>query len=112
MFYVEYSPESLQSLPPAVAEKMTGWLDMYNDSPYLNGMVCVALATGVGKDSLRGKYFDVGQDLEDVVSEGAAIRANPELYALHTTFLGELSNLSPPGKPQDAPFEFPGFDLA
>ncbi len=72
----------------------------------------MALATGVGKDALRGKYIDVGQDLEDVIAQGDAIKANPDLYSLHTSFVGGLRNGGvPPGGYQAAehPFEFPGF---
>ncbi|KAK1771921.1 NAD(P)-binding protein [Phialemonium atrogriseum] len=105
----KYSEQSLQKLPPSVAAGMTRWLDMYNDSPHLNGMVCVALAAGVAKEALKGKYFDVGQDLEDVVNQAAAIRADPELYSLHTNFLGGLSNGNPVDRPSDEPFDFPGF---
>lgn len=73
-------------------------------------MVSVALATGLAKDALRGKYFDVGQDLEEVLAQASAIRENPDLYSLHTTFLGGLSNDGgPPDRPRDEPFNFPGF---
>lgn len=81
-------------------------MDRYNDSPYLNGMTCVALATGLAKDLLRGRYFDVGQDLEDVLALGpAAIRADADLYTLHTRYQGAV----PQGGPLDAKFDFPGF---
>ncbi|KAL1863067.1 hypothetical protein VTK73DRAFT_6492 [Phialemonium thermophilum] len=105
----KYSEESLQNLPPHVRAGMANWLDMYEDSPYLNGMVCVALATGRAKEGLRGKYFDVGQDLEDVIAQTSALKADPELYSLHTTFLGGLSNGVPTERPRDKPFAFPGF---
>jgi len=73
-------------------------------------MVCVALAAGVAKDTLRGKYFDVGQDLEDVISQPAALKADPELYSLHTNFLGGLSNIAfTHDPPPIQEFEFPGF---
>jgi hypothetical protein len=75
-------------------------------------MVCVALASGVGKHVLRGRYFDVGQDLEDVLAQEAALRADPDLYALHTSFLGELTNAGmPPGgyHAEEVKFAFPGF---
>lgn len=98
----------MQKLPGDAPDKFKGWLDMYTDSPHLNGMVCVALATGIAKDALRGKYFDVGQDLEDVIAQTQSIRANPELYSLHTTFLGGLSNGNPVDRPKDKPFTFPG----
>lgn len=105
---LEYSDESLLNLPKHAADRFKGWLDIYTDSPYLNGMTCVALANGVAKDILKGKYFDVGHDLEDVIAQGEAIRSDPELYSLHTTFLGGLSNLNPTERPNDEPFNFPG----
>lgn len=81
-------------------------MDTYNDSPYLNGMTCVALATGVAKDLLKGRYFDVGQDLEDVLALGpAAIRDDADLYTLHTRYQGNV----PQGGSLDEKFEFPGF---
>lgn len=104
----EYSEESLQKLPEHAANRFKGWLDIYTDSPYLNGMTCVALANGVAKDVLRGKYFDVGHDLEDVIAQSEAINSDPELYSLHTTFPGGLSNLNPTERPNDQPFDFPG----
>jgi hypothetical protein len=75
-------------------------------------MVCVALANGDGKRVLRGRYYDVGQDLEDVLAQEAALRADPDLYALHTSFLGELTNAGmPPGgyHAEEVKFAFPGF---
>ncbi|KAH6623790.1 hypothetical protein F5144DRAFT_584317 [Chaetomium tenue] len=108
----KYAQESVTTLPPQAHAFFANTLDIYNDSPYLNGMVCVALATGVGKRALRGKYFDVGQDLEDVLAQEDALRANPDLYGLHTSFLGELTNVGmPPGgyHAEEVKFEFPGF---
>ncbi|OIW22844.1 NAD(P)-binding protein [Coniochaeta ligniaria NRRL 30616] len=105
----KYSDESLQSLPEHAATRFKGWLDIYTDSPYLNGMTCVALANGVARDILKGKYFDVGHDLEDVIAQSEAIKSDPELYSLHTTFPCGLSNLNPMERPKDEPFDFPGF---
>ncbi|KAK3904701.1 hypothetical protein C8A05DRAFT_42264 [Staphylotrichum tortipilum] len=108
----KYATESVATLPPQAQTFFANTLDVYNDSPYLNGMVCVALATGVGKTALRGRYFDVGQDLEDVLAQEAALRADPDLYGLHTSFLGELGNTGvPPGGyfAEEVKFEFPGF---
>ncbi len=108
----EYAKESVATLPPQAHAFFANTLDVYNDSPYLNGMVCVALATGVGKAALRGRYFDVGQDLEDVLAQAAALKADPDLYGLHTSFLGELGNTGvPPGGyfAEEVKFEFPGF---
>lgn len=111
--WIEYSAESVQSIPgEAVREKFAKALEIYNDSSYLNGMVCVALATGVGREVLRGRYVDVGQDLEDVLAQGEALKADPELNVLYTKFLGGLSNAGvPPGGyavPEER-FGFPGF---
>ncbi|KAL2129101.1 hypothetical protein VTI74DRAFT_8218 [Chaetomium olivicolor] len=108
----KYAPESVSALPPQAQAAFANTLDVYNDSPYLNGMVCVALAAGVAKDVLSGKYFDVGQDLEDVLAQAEAIKAKPDLYSLHTSFLGELTNSGlPPGgyKAEEVKFEFPEF---
>ncbi len=104
----EYGEESLAAVP-AIAERYTNILRYYNDSPYLSGMVSVALATGIAKDALRGKYFDVGQDLEDVLAQGEAIKKNPDLYSLHTSFLNGLANGNWGTAPSDEPFDFPGF---
>jgi len=89
---LEYATDSVANLPEQARAPFSRALDIYNDSPYLNGMFCVALATGVGKSFLRGKYLDVGQDLEDLVAQAEAIKANPDLYTLHTSFLGGLKN--------------------
>ncbi|KAK4186300.1 hypothetical protein QBC35DRAFT_274172 [Podospora australis] len=110
----KYSEDSVASLPAQAQKRFANALDIYNDSPYLNGMVCVALATGVGKEVLRGRYFDVGQDLEDVLAQGEALKRDPDLYSLHTSFLGGLKNGGvPPGgypeKKEGEGFEFPGF---
>ncbi|KAK4180939.1 hypothetical protein QBC36DRAFT_2362 [Triangularia setosa] len=110
--YVEYSAESVSNLPPQAQSKFVNALDIYDDSPYLNGMVCVALATGLGKEVLRGRYFDVGQDLEDVLAQGEVLKGNPDLYGLHTSFLGGLKNGGVPEggyRREEWGMEFPGF---
>ncbi|KAK1781489.1 hypothetical protein QBC45DRAFT_405630 [Copromyces sp. CBS 386.78] len=89
----KYSPSSISTLPPATQSAFTNSFDtLYNDSPYLNGMTCVALATGIAKLVLRGKYVDVGQDLEDILDQPEAIKLDENLYSLHTSFLGGLEN--------------------
>ena len=93
---------------PQVADAIKESLKGFKDSPYLNGMVCVALATGIAKDALKGRYFDAQQDLQDVISQADAITADPELYALHTKFLGSLRNDGGTElRPAEDPFEFP-----
>ncbi|KAK4229194.1 hypothetical protein QBC38DRAFT_472853 [Podospora fimiseda] len=108
----KYSEESVSNLPEQVRKAyLDGFEEIYNDSPYLNGMICVALATGIGKDVLRGKYYDVNQDLEDVLAQGEALKQNLDLHMLHTSFLGGLRNGAVPegGYKKDEEFEFPGF---
>ncbi|KAK4201710.1 hypothetical protein QBC40DRAFT_347636 [Triangularia verruculosa] len=110
----KYSAESVSNLPAQAQSKFVNALDIYDDSPYLNGMVCVALATGVGKEVLRGKYFDVGQDLEDVFTQGEALKQDPDLYGLHTSFLGGLKNGGVPEggyRKEEWGLEFPGFEV-
>ncbi|KAF4331772.1 Dehydrogenase reductase SDR family member 7B [Fusarium beomiforme] len=75
-----------------VAEAIKESLKGFKDSSYWNGMVCVALATGIAKGALKGQYFDAQQDLQDVISQADAITADPELYTLHKKFLGGLRN--------------------
>ncbi|KAK4213110.1 hypothetical protein QBC37DRAFT_388225 [Rhypophila decipiens] len=113
----KYSQTSVSVLPASAQPFFASALSsgLYDDSPYLNGMVCVALATGIAKDCLRGRYFDVGHDLEDVLAQrDHLIREKNTLYMLHTSFLGGVDNadLPPPGEERregkDA-FEFPGF---
>jgi len=115
---IEYSAESVSNLPTTAQPWFASALDsgLYNDSPYLNGMVCVALATGVAKDCLRGRYFDVGQDLQDVLAQREVVKKEKDtLYMLHTSFLGGMDNAGVGGPSVDvegreeAGFEFPGF---
>ncbi|TDZ58604.1 Short chain dehydrogenase citE [Colletotrichum trifolii] len=94
---------------PGVVEKFADMLRNFKDSPHLCGMALVALANGVAKGVLRGRYVDVQQDLEDVLSQAAALEENPDLYKLHTSFLGGLAN---DGGTENAAaekaFDFPG----
>ncbi|KAI8411397.1 hypothetical protein FOFC_07991 [Fusarium oxysporum] len=100
-FFAEY---------PHVGEMLLDTLKNFKDSPYLSGMASVALATGIAKGALKGKYFDVQQDLDDVITQASEIRADPELYTLNTKFLGDLENDGGTEKrPAEDPFHFPGF---
>ncbi len=75
-------------------------------------MSSVALATGVAKDALKGRYVDVTEDLEAIIAQAEAIKKDPLLYGLGTTFLGGLSNYTYVGKRElETPFEFPGFKV-
>ncbi|KAH7176169.1 hypothetical protein EDB81DRAFT_850149 [Dactylonectria macrodidyma] len=107
------SPESLAEFfveYPHVGEMLLDSLKDFKDSPYLSGMVSVALATGIAKEALKGKYFDAQQDLEDVIAQTSAIRADPELHTLNTSFLGGLKNDGgTERRPAEEPYPFPGF---
>ncbi|KAK4162363.1 hypothetical protein QBC43DRAFT_290977 [Cladorrhinum sp. PSN259] len=113
----KYSEESVANLPEKVRKSyLEGFDEVYNDSPYLNGMVCVALATGIGKQVLRGRYVDVNQDLEDLLKQGEALKSDPDLYTLHTSFLGGLKNAGVPEggykkEEGEEVVEFPGFEI-
>jgi hypothetical protein len=72
-------------------------------------MTSVALATGVAKEALRGRYYDVTQDLEEVIAQADEIKKDRLLYGLGTKFLGELDNYNVVPQPLETPFEFPGF---
>jgi hypothetical protein len=51
------------------------------------------LATGQAKEVLKGKYFDVEQDISAVVAAGPdEIRGPKQLYELKVQFLGGLEN--------------------
>ncbi|KAI1849972.1 hypothetical protein JX265_003345 [Neoarthrinium moseri] len=105
----ESAREALRDFPE-LQQVMIGALDHFKDSPYLTGMASVALATGIAKNILRGKYFDVEQDLEDVISQASEFEADPELYTLHTKFLGGLPNDGGTElRPAEDPVSFPGF---
>lgn len=108
MVNAKYSEDSIKSLPVDGVYKNI--LQYYNDSAHLSGMTSVALAAGVAKHVLRGRYYDVGQDLGDVLDKhGDEIAGSNELYYLHTSFVGGLSNGSMGGRPDEPVFEFPGF---
>jgi len=64
----------------------------FKDTPYLGGMTSVALAAGVAKSVLDGKYLDAQQDLGDILAQEDLVCKDPHLYALHTSFLGDLPN--------------------
>jgi len=103
----EYSENNISKLP-SFAQRFRNHTDSYNDSAHLSGMTSVALATGLAKKALRGRYVDVTQNLEDVIEEADAIRKDPLLYGLGTKFLGELDNYHVAPQALEDPFEFPG----
>jgi len=95
---------------PELTEGMEETLQGFKDSPYLSGMVCVALATGIAKDILKGRYFDVQHDLEDIIAQGEIVQNIPDIYGLHTTFPGQLPNDGGTELlPAEPHFEFPGY---
>ena len=97
-------------LPQHLRDLFTGWRStMYIDSPYLNGMTCVALACGVAKDCLRGRYIDVEHDLEDIIKQADVLKADKDLYGLVTKFPGGMKNDGGGERAPETPFEFPGW---
>ncbi|KAK1948746.1 NAD(P)-binding protein [Colletotrichum sublineola] len=95
---------------PEVLKGFTSALGNFKDTPHLSGMVSVALATGVAKKALSGRYFDAEHDLEDVIAQTEALEADRLLYSLHTKFPNDMPNSG--GTvflPAEEPFVFPGF---
>jgi hypothetical protein len=74
-------------------------------------MVCVALASGIAKEALKGKYVDVGHDLEDIIAQTELFKKNTDLHSLHTTFLGSLPSTGAMVPKPETPIEFPGPDF-
>ncbi|WKT43768.1 Short-chain dehydrogenase/reductase SDR [Fusarium oxysporum f. sp. vasinfectum] len=103
-------PEEIMGEYSQLVKGLAQVLENFKDSPYLSGMVSVALATGIAKDCLNGKYFDVQQDLGDVIAQASALRDHSDLYKMQVAFLGDLPNNG--GTENIAPekaFNFPGF---
>ncbi|KAI7761083.1 hypothetical protein LZL87_011488 [Fusarium oxysporum] len=95
---------------PQVISRFAEWTNRFSGSPHLAGMSCVALATGIAKDALRGRYYDVEQDLEDVIAQGALLKADPLLHTLHISMLGSLEREEGAiARDAEERFDFPGF---
>ncbi|KAG5765754.1 hypothetical protein H9Q72_006156 [Fusarium xylarioides] len=95
---------------PQVHSRFEEWMKRFTGSPHLAGMSCVALATGIAKDALRGRYYDVEQDLEDVIAQATLLKSDPLLHTLHISMLGSLEREE--GAISQEPeerFDFPGF---
>ncbi|KAF4951989.1 hypothetical protein FGADI_7105 [Fusarium gaditjirri] len=95
---------------PQVVSGFVEWMKKFTGSPHLAGMACVALATGIAKDALRGRYYDVEQDLEDVIAQTSALKADPLLHSLHISMLGSFEREDGAiAMEPEASFDFPGF---
>ncbi|SCO91357.1 uncharacterized protein FRV6_15485 [Fusarium oxysporum] len=95
---------------PQVTSRFAEWKTRFTGSPHLVGMSCVALATGIAKDALRGRYYDVEQDLEDVIAQAPLLKTDPLLHTLHISLLGSMEREEGAmGREPEKTFEFPGF---
>nr|RBQ91806.1 hypothetical protein FVER53263_12478 [Fusarium verticillioides] len=95
---------------PQIMGRFEEWMRRFTGSPHLAGMSCVALATGIAKDALRGRYYDVEQDLEDIIAQVALLKEDPLLHRLNISMLGALEREE--GAIDQEPeerFDFPGF---
>ncbi|KAF5557015.1 Dehydrogenase reductase SDR family member 7B [Fusarium napiforme] len=73
-------------------------------------MSCVALATGDAKDALSGSYYDVEQDLEDIIAQAALLKEDPLLHRLNISMLGALEREEGAiAQEPEEKFDFPGF---
>lgn len=74
---------------PEMAKVWDNFHKTFRTDPFVTGNTVVYLAAGRAK-ALRGKYFDVEQDISQVVAGG---RDSLEgLYDLKVDFLGGLAN--------------------
>ncbi|EXA32392.1 hypothetical protein NW756_006281 [Fusarium oxysporum] len=95
---------------PQVISRLAEWTKRFTGSPYLAGMPCVGLATGIAKDALMGRYYDVEQDLEDIIPQAALLKADPLLHTLHISMFGSLEREEGViAREAEASFDFPDF---
>ncbi|KAH7258859.1 uncharacterized protein BKA55DRAFT_638480 [Fusarium redolens] len=95
---------------PEVTSRFAEWKKRFTGSPHLVGMSCVALATGIAKDALRGRYYDVEQDLEDVIAQAPLLKADPLLHTLNISMLGSMEREEGAiAREAEKSFDFPGF---
>ncbi|KAF5534562.1 Dehydrogenase reductase SDR family member 7B [Fusarium phyllophilum] len=95
---------------PQVTSRFAEWKKRFTGSPHLVGMSCVALATGIAKDALRGRYYDVEQDLEDVIAQTPLLKEDPLLHTLSTSMLGSFEREEGAvARKAEESFDFPGF---
>jgi hypothetical protein len=85
-------PEVAAAYPKFVANRPK-WVKNFNTSVDLAAAVCVALASGRVKNSMRGRYLDCEHDLEAFTTDDAQkeILAG-NLHTLEVRFLGGLPN--------------------
>jgi hypothetical protein len=95
---------------PQIMGRFEEWMKRFTGSPHLAGMSCVALATGIAKEVLRGRYYDVEQDLEDIIAQVELLKEDPLLHRLNISMLGALEREEGAiaQKPEER-FNFPGF---
>ncbi|KUJ11590.1 NAD(P)-binding protein [Mollisia scopiformis] len=85
-------PEVASAYPKFVANRPK-WLKNFNTSVDLAAAVCVALASGRVKNSMRGRYLDCEHDLEAFTTEDAEKEImGGNLHTLEVRFLGGLPN--------------------
>jgi hypothetical protein len=75
---------------PERVKARNAWLPLFKTSRFLCGATCVYIASGKAK-ALKGRYFDVEQDIAQVVANPEEIIEN-NLYRLKVEFQGGLPN--------------------
>jgi hypothetical protein len=81
---------SLSHKDTQAVAKLKSVFAKFCDSPELCAWAYVALAAGKCR-CLKGRYFDVEQDLEEVAAQSDAVLSS-DLYKLKVDFLGGLPN--------------------
>lgn len=83
----DFEPD-VKEMYPELTKKWTAWYKTFATPAAVPGQTCVYLATGAGKDVLKGRYFDCEQDIDFVVRQGRAKLEKEDLYNLKVTFIG------------------------
>lgn len=78
---------------PELAANRPKWVKNFRTSIDLCAAVCVFVATGKVKNSLRGRYIDCEHDMEAFLDPEAAKEISErDLHILRVDFLGGLQN--------------------
>lgn len=84
---------AVASAYPEFAANRPKWLKNFNTAVDLAAAVCVFLATGRVKNSMKGRYLDCEHDMEAFTGENAEREIlSGNLHTLEVRFLGGLPN--------------------
>ena len=85
---IAYLAPDVKAIYPELSKKWMEWYDTFVTPAAVPGQTAVYLATGSGKDVLKGRYFDCEQDIDFVVRQGRKKMEAEDLYNLKVEFIG------------------------